>query len=538
MRNLVFFYVICCFKIFCKRCVGGSKNKWKLVFNTFLLVLVLKEGFPHFGVFLVLKTKRSEESVAEGSFGRPSTYSKHCDSHHLRGDYGHSSKSYWRSKWYLFDADDRSMSQLFDQCSPSFGNATNPKREPLSLCWNYCHGPFCLDVIYYYLCHRDRRVSFLGKSGDCCCSPEFCGLHGLDGNSSYLFYGICYHHLQTMEFEGFANVTMMRICSTVVSHMCVASAVVFLVYSMQRSIAAKLESGDAFSLLRGFRKVLRGVCDGDLVLDNEFQIVGDATSLEQLLKSERQLVGTNFLDLFLDIEGRQCFKQFLNAESASKQMDKMDNRDAFALPRGLRVSLQGAEGPISADVFCTRVPNGEGPDYCLLALKEDPEQHLADCAPCAPPSEGSQVFEASSTAKLGSQGSSIPEIFASAFEDLVQVALLVSNDSVGLDIEEATLSFERSPNETMPTLRKLLRGSGLERVKRACQSVCNLPEGEHHALRSPLRFRIPGAPGSSLSAERVHISVDREMPGQFWMHLSALRTSHRKERELEGIIEE
>lgn len=340
------------------------------------------------------------------------------------------------------------------------------------------------------------------------------------------------------EFEGFANVTMMRICSTVVSHMCVASAVVFLVYSMQRSIAAKLESGDAFSLLRGFRKVLRGVCDGDLVLDNEFQIVGDDTSLEQLLKSERQLVGTNFLDLFLDIEGRQCFKQFLNAESASKQMDKMDNRDAFALPRGLRVSLQGAEGPISADVFCTRVPNGEGPDYCLLALKEDPEQHLADCAPCAPPSEGSQVFEASSTAKLGSQGSSIPEIFASAFEDLVQVALLVSNDSVGLDIEEATLSFERSPNETMPTLRKLLRGSGLERVKRACQSVCNLPEGEHHALRSPLRFRIPGAPGSSLSAERVHISVDREMPGQFWMHLSALRTSHRKERELEGIIEE
>ena len=51
MRNLVFFYVICCFKIFCKRCVGGSKNKWNLVFNTFLLVLVLKEGFPHFGVF-------------------------------------------------------------------------------------------------------------------------------------------------------------------------------------------------------------------------------------------------------------------------------------------------------------------------------------------------------------------------------------------------------------------------------------------------------------------------------------------------------
>ena len=273
------------------------------------------------GFFLVLKTKRSEESVAEGSFGRPSTYSKHCDSHHLRGDYGHSSKSYWRSKWYLFDADDRSMSQLFDQCSPSFGNATNPKRESLSLCWNCCHGPFCLDVIYYYLCHRDRRVSFWENLVIVAVVLNSVAFMDLMVTVPTCFMGSATIIYKRWEFEGFANVTMMRICSTVVSHMCVASAVVFLVYSMQRSIAAKLESGDAFSLLRGFRKVLRGVCDGDLVLDNEFQIVGDATSLEQLLKSERQLVGTNFLDLFLDIEGRQCFKQFLNAESASKQMD-------------------------------------------------------------------------------------------------------------------------------------------------------------------------------------------------------------------------
>ena len=55
---------------------------------------------------------------------------------------------------------------------------------------------------------------------------------------------------------------------------------------IRSNISAKLDSGDAASLVRGFRQVLRGVCEGDLVLDGRgWSIVDDASCLERLLKS-------------------------------------------------------------------------------------------------------------------------------------------------------------------------------------------------------------------------------------------------------------
>lgn len=53
-------------------------------------------------------------------------------------------------------------------------------------------------------------------------------------------------------------------------------------------------------------QVLRGVCDGDLLLERSTcNIVDDATCLERLLKSGKNLRKTNFLDLFLDMECRR-----------------------------------------------------------------------------------------------------------------------------------------------------------------------------------------------------------------------------------------
>jgi hypothetical protein len=108
--------------------------------------------------------------------------------------------------------------------------------------------------------------------------------------------------------------------------------------------------------------VLRGVCDGDLLLDkSSCSIVDDASCLERLLKSSKKLSKTNFLDLFLDSEGRQRFLHFLSSQD--------DGTSAGSMPRGLRISLQGADGAVSIDVFQTKVPNqgATGTDYCLLA---------------------------------------------------------------------------------------------------------------------------------------------------------------------------
>ena len=50
----------------------------------------------------------------------------------------------------------------------------------------------------------------------------------------------------------------------------------------------QVDSSDASSLMRGFRHVLRGLCDGDLLLDrSSCRIVDDASGLERLLKSNK-----------------------------------------------------------------------------------------------------------------------------------------------------------------------------------------------------------------------------------------------------------
>ena len=103
-----------------------------------------------------------------------------------------------------------------------------------------------------------------------------------------------------------------------------------------------------------------------------------ARSLEQLLKSDKKLVDSNFLDLFLDTDSRQRFMQFWNAQSRSNisgGSHPEGNTGTATMPLGFRVRLQGAQGPVSVDVFCTRLPDyGAGRDHYLLALKEDPEQ--------------------------------------------------------------------------------------------------------------------------------------------------------------------
>eukprot|EP00438_Fugacium_kawagutii_P026373 Skav206094 [mRNA] locus=scaffold2150:234917:238833:- [translate_table: standard] len=125
------------------------------------------------------------------------------------------------------------------------------------------------------------------------------------------------------------------------------------------------------------------VCDGDLILDRRTKtIIDNATCLQRVLKSDKQFSNGSFLDLFLDSESRQKFSKFLEAEDDSES----------SMPRGLRVSLQGATGPVSVDLFCTALPRSAG-DYCLLAMKEDPLEQLQTTPPEAPPNAGPERIQ-------------------------------------------------------------------------------------------------------------------------------------------------
>jgi len=346
-----------------------------------------------------------------------------------------------------------------------------------------------------------------------------------------------------------SNVKPMLLASTLVSNTAACGVVTFIVFAMQSHIEGKLDSKDISSLLVASRKVLRGVCDGDLVLDSRnHNIVDDGSSLERLLKTPKKLVDTSFLDLFLDPEGRQHFLQFLRSETAEKKQSQ-------GIPPCLRIALQGAEGPVSTDVFCTSVA-AAGEEYYLLALRADPDQFIAppdaqtDPPPRRPVPEHypQGIRPAHDRAERAASGAASSIEVAEAFKELMQATFLLSKESPGMDIEEVSLSFLRRPHDDgMPTLRSFIRINDWPRVEDFFTTALSpsREDAEIPGFPAPLLFRIPGSrPRAYLLARSVSVSVAEEeepgKPSHFHLHLSAfdVRQLRKRREDLESIHEE
>eukprot|EP00438_Fugacium_kawagutii_P022543 Skav206053 [mRNA] locus=scaffold587:300912:301805:+ [translate_table: standard] len=255
---------------------------------------------------------------------------------------------------------------------------------------------------------------------------------------------------------------------------------------------------------------------------------------------------TNFLDLFLDSGSREGFLQFIKT-----QANASTDFGAPRMPSGLRISLQGANGPVSVDVFQTNVPNqkGTGIDYCLLALKEDPEQSVPpDALPnSAPPVNAAPAQSRSQD--LGSLASEVVEVY----DELLEVALLASNETSLFDIKEVHLRFRRKTsvpalNSGMPTLKRFIRPTDWGRIERMFENLTNLTPAEIQqrcTFRHPMLFRFPGESRSYLCSRLTSMYLAHEVvperPVHFWMNLSSFDASHIRrptEQELEGIGEE
>ena len=345
---------------------------------------------------------------------------------------------------------------------------------------------------------------------------------------------------------GFTNVTSFIAFASLATNVIAGGLIALCVLHIRSNIAAKLDSGEASSLMLGFRQMLRGVCDGDFVLDRRTMTIVDDGGLQRVLKSSRNFKNTNFLDLFLDTESREQISKFLAAQDPTES----------GIPRGLRVTLQDscASDPraVSMDLFHTTLPAVSAygaSDYCLLAMKEDPEQFVADAPPDSAPSLGKGQVSASS----GRSRSSVSELLE-ANDDLQELALLVSDATGFLDLEEVHLSFQRqSPvsniESGMPTLRRFIRPCDWDRIEKMFEIVSNLPEPQQRQrcyFRRPTFFRVPGASRSYLCARSTSLrladpSVVAGMPSRFWMHLTQFDSQIQGrpwEQALEDIEEE
>lgn len=146
-----------------------------------------------------------------------------------------------------------------------------------------------------------------------------------------------------------------------------------LEYYMRETIAAQFRSQDAETMVAGFRRMLRGICDGEVLLDGQLRIIGPCGCINQILSSHGDFEGKAFPALLMDCEEEHArFRDFIATSCKLCACPDMQG----SMPPCLRASLQGEQSTrVGVDLFHVSLSNlfGSGEDYHLLALRQDTE---------------------------------------------------------------------------------------------------------------------------------------------------------------------
>ncbi|CAE7246350.1 unnamed protein product [Symbiodinium necroappetens] len=287
-----------------------------------------------------------------------------------------------------------------------------------------------------------------------------------------------------------------------------------LEFLIRSRIHALLDFADAETLVSSFQHVLRGICDGDILLTSDMTIHGPGDCLQNLLMNRANLHGKAF-EMLLPPDERQRFADFITA-STKAALDPADG-PRMTPPTCLRVSLCGASNTrVPADIFHVPVPHLFGADhpYHLLAISEDSESRnppalakdIPDMARIRERSERLRSRTASSSGSSAS-GSSVWE----PLPELAGMMLLVDGSSPFLDIEQAHLSFERRVGDeevesSMPCLRKVCRPTDWESIRKKIDRFAASGESSAQELRS-ICLRMPDDPRRFLKARCVQMST-------------------------------
>ncbi|CAE7570377.1 unnamed protein product [Symbiodinium natans] len=238
-------------------------------------------------------------------------------------------------------------------------------------------------------------------------------------------------------------------------------------------IKASLESQDADSLVSAFRHLLKGVSDGDLLLDSNFNICGNASCLQRLLGTHEDFNGRNFLDLITE-PGSVPFSKFLVAEGGGSSASATPGSKCPNMPQGVRVHLQGSGCEVPVDVFHVVLPElyGTSATHHLLAIMEHSEPCVRSvrseprqgAAPASLPEgkEGKEdVFTESHERGSEDMDAShmvqqFAEQLAQQFNVLSDLTLLVNANTELIDIEEAVMHFAHNDAVEMTSLNGLV----------------------------------------------------------------------------------
>ncbi|CAK9056259.1 unnamed protein product [Durusdinium trenchii] len=323
---------------------------------------------------------------------------------------------------------------------------------------------------------------------------------------------------------------------------------------LRARIYALLDTADAESLVSSFRRVLRGVCDGEVLLDSHMNVAKESECLKHLILTNVSLTGSSFLDLLADGEQHR-FKAFIDSSTAafgaqSQSTDATRWTHTAAPPLCLRVSLRGSEGVrVAADLYHVPVPGqADSEPSHLIAFKEDPElrARVPEAAEGAVPaalteyrsSDGQNLRKSTSPMAQGDatsvrSGSTSRSSSAQAFLDLQEMFLLVDVDTELQDVQQVELNFKRQEepldvpsglHSGMPSLRKLVKPMDWEKVRsKVSKFVEKSMRGDVEVQgksMNPMTVQLPGHSGWLVVEEAsLHPSQDAKV----WLHLQGFR---------------
>ena len=221
----------------------------------------------------------------------------------------------------------------------------------------------------------------------------------------------------------------------------------FVNWTLEARISVAFKSKDADTLSFGFRQVLRGICDGDLLLDSNFEICGNATCLQRLLGSNEAFAGRLFHDLIDGADARKKFHKFVASSDIPTREACYDGGEAA--PHCLRVPLKAPSGRIvKVDVFHVSLPGLYGEEsHHLLSMKEDPDSMVP--LEATPTGTGADRLLKSLIGPPSSNPSSATssENGVESYEELAEMTLLLNASTELVDIEEAHLRFRRQKHD-------------------------------------------------------------------------------------------
>lgn len=290
-------------------------------------------------------------------------------------------------------------------------------------------------------------------------------------------------------------------------------------------------------MLSSFRRMLRGVCDGEVLLGEDLKIKEEAECLKHLMMDSRAFQGKDF-QKFLDPEEATRFLDFLQqSERDAHQPEEQRTRT----PPCLRISLRGASD-IRVGVDLWHVPmrsTGSGTSH-LIALREDSEAQQAISSEDQPdlqlpPHQG----DPDAMSELSDSQKSSTSLLRS-FPELMDMTLCVDTSTHWFDVEQAHLSFARQPqssDSSMPSLRRLVRGTDWETLRAKLKKVT---EGGEETMQMRLRDDAQ----RTVVANCVHVSAFRPPRAtdegvKLCLNFSDLvfEEKNQKEKGLEGIEE-